>query len=706
MSVFRSILFSFIFLVGLCTPAQVFIPMGFWQPQYANLLISDGATYNYGSIATNTNVDKIFTLTNTTSVQATLVAGAAFSSALYTFKGGSFPGTGGNCTATLVGYGICNFVVTARSAVSGGFSDTVTINYKKNAGTISTTRAVTAAFTSNPTKLEFINTAAFIKVNTCVAVTIQAQDNSGNPISVGVNTTVTLAINNAINSNFFTTNTCVTTTTSQTITAGTNSVLFYFRSTTGNQTGIFIGSATGLIAATQNVNITNTSSKLLLIAPPQAKVNFCNPMTVFTTDANGLYSAVPSNVIVNMTTTGSNIFYTNATCTTVATSVTITTGNDRVSVYTMNLTAQTATVTATDAAAALTPSSESIIFSATLVWWDTNWTKRIRIDINNLDQAASFTNQPVLVFLTPTLVNYADFKTNGADVRFVAADNTTVLPHEIELWNNTSTSQIWVGIPAITSASAADYFYMYYNNPAAPDGQNKNGVWPNYWSVWHLNENPTGPAPQYLDSTVNARNGTAVNSPGTVDGIIGLAADLSGTTDSIRINQDLAPVIGNTSTLSCWMKTTQIGNNTFWQAPGITGIEQAGGANDIFFGWIDASGFIGVLAGNGAAAKSNFVINNNAWRHLTITRSSTTGTVEFYINGVLNNTGASEAGIKTLSFDLLGEIGDTSGAVDNYVGQLDEVRIFSSVQSAARIKSDFKFMMNTNLIYALPEIYP
>jgi len=182
MNVLRYFLFAFIVSIGICAPAQVFIPMGFWQPKYPTLTISDGATYNYGSIATNTDVDKIFTLTNITSVGATTISASAFSGARYTFKGGTFPGTGGNCTTTLVAYGACTFVVTARSATSGGFSDTITINYKKDS-LVSITRPVTATFTSTPTKLEFINTAAFIKVNTCVPVTVQAQDNSGNPIS-------------------------------------------------------------------------------------------------------------------------------------------------------------------------------------------------------------------------------------------------------------------------------------------------------------------------------------------------------------------------------------------------------------------------------------------------------------------------------------------------------------------------------------------
>lgn len=60
MNVLRFGLFTFILYLGLAVQSQVFIPMGFWQPKYPNLVISDGATYNYGSIATNTDVDKIF----------------------------------------------------------------------------------------------------------------------------------------------------------------------------------------------------------------------------------------------------------------------------------------------------------------------------------------------------------------------------------------------------------------------------------------------------------------------------------------------------------------------------------------------------------------------------------------------------------------------------------------------------------------------
>jgi MSHA biogenesis protein MshQ len=166
----------------------------------------------------------------------------------------------------------------------------------------------------------------------------------------------------------------------------------------------------------------------------------------------------------------------------------------------------------------------------------------------------------------------------------------------------------------------------------------------------------------------------------------------------------MSPVIGTSSTMSVWMRTTQVGNNTSWQAPGITGVEHNGSGNDIFFGWIDATGRIGVTAGNGTAAKSNFVVNDNVWRHVTITRDHVSGLVEFYVNGVLNGTGVSETGAKTTYFDSFGIIGDTGGTPEDYNGYLDEVRIFSTVQTAARIKADYKYMMDTHLDYNPAEL--
>ena len=45
---------------------------------------------------------------------------------------------------------------------------------------------------------------------------------------------------------------------------------------------------------------------------------------------------------------------------------------------------------------------------------------------------------------------------------------------------------MWVKVPSIPASSGAEQIFMYYGNPAAPDGQDPAGVWSNgYAGVWH-----------------------------------------------------------------------------------------------------------------------------------------------------------------------------------------------------------------------------
>ena len=159
-------IFVFLFLAELAT-SQVIVPFGYWAiSSTPSLTISDGSTYDYGTLAVNNNFDKTFTLTNSAPLGAAgLISAVAFATTKYTFKGGSYPGTGGTCAASLSPASSCTFVVTANSAVAGPFPDTITLNYNssRNSSSYTTSRAITATFTATPTKLAVI-TNSFIKV--------------------------------------------------------------------------------------------------------------------------------------------------------------------------------------------------------------------------------------------------------------------------------------------------------------------------------------------------------------------------------------------------------------------------------------------------------------------------------------------------------------------------------------------------------------
>lgn len=122
---------------------------------YAALSISDGSTYDFGSKYVNTtNTDKTFTVTNSYAGSATSMSGAALS-APFAYKGGTYPGTGGNCGATLGGSASCTIVVRYSPTTLGSHSGTLTVNYTRpDASSTTATRAMSGTGIGNPGDLD------------------------------------------------------------------------------------------------------------------------------------------------------------------------------------------------------------------------------------------------------------------------------------------------------------------------------------------------------------------------------------------------------------------------------------------------------------------------------------------------------------------------------------------------------------------------
>ncbi|RME16150.1 MAG: choice-of-anchor D domain-containing protein, partial [Bdellovibrio sp.] len=108
----------------------------------ALLSLSDGPSYDYGSIARNGYLDHIFTVSNLGGVDATSISPVAFSSTEFDFAGGSYPGLGGNCGSTLAAGASCDIVVRFSSSTNGVFSDTLQINYNDGVSAQSASRPI------------------------------------------------------------------------------------------------------------------------------------------------------------------------------------------------------------------------------------------------------------------------------------------------------------------------------------------------------------------------------------------------------------------------------------------------------------------------------------------------------------------------------------------------------------------------------------
>jgi len=118
-------------------------------PPVAVLTISDGPTFDYGTVSTGAASDHTFTVSNTGAATATaMAAGTPALVAPFSYTGGAYPGTGGTCTTTLAAAATCTIVVRFAPTVVATFSDTVRVSYNNNSVVTEATVGVTGTSTS------------------------------------------------------------------------------------------------------------------------------------------------------------------------------------------------------------------------------------------------------------------------------------------------------------------------------------------------------------------------------------------------------------------------------------------------------------------------------------------------------------------------------------------------------------------------------
>ena len=215
-----------------------------------------------------------------------------------------------------------------------------------------------------------------------------------------------------------------------------------------------------------------------------------------------------------------------------------------------------------------------------------------------------------------------------------------------------------------------------------------------------------GSADEVQDSSGNGNHATGLSGVNTTNpGKICRGGNFDGVDDYIQ-SADLFSYLRTTASLSFWIKTTQIGNDTGWMAPGIAGVEEAGGADDIFWGWLDATGRIGITVANDFSSKSTVSINDGIYHHVVLTRNASSGAYQIYIDGTLDASGTTAAGVIGNSFSSLGRIEDTGGTPEYFLGQLDEVLVFDHVLSDSTVTSIYDNQAIGNNLDGSPRLCP
>jgi biopolymer transport protein ExbB len=344
--------------------------------------------------------------------------------------------------------------------------------------------------------------------------------------------------------------------------------------------------------------------------------------------------------------------------------------------------------------------------------WDPAWSRRSKLTFDNVSLGAAasdaLTDFPVLITLTPQRLQALSLRQDGADLRFVDADGTTALPYEVESWDHSGTSQVWVKVPQIDKSSSTDHIWLHHGNPgAAPPAASSTAVWSNGFSaVWHLSQDPAAAAPQFPDATGHANRASTMGATGKINqatGQIGGSITFPGNKGDYLEAPDSASLdLATSLTLESWIRP-QVVNQDDDRYP-----VRKHGAYFIYAmrTYTTRPGHYVHLSGyDWYATAAQVPLTAKTWTYLVGTYDTTERVMRIYVDGQLSQT-------KDLAKDRNNPVGPTNIISNStyplrigvsFPGEVDEVRVAAVKRSDGWIAAQHRSMTDAFVTYGAAE---
>jgi biopolymer transport protein ExbB len=307
---------------------------------------------------------------------------------------------------------------------------------------------------------------------------------------------------------------------------------------------------------------------------------------------------------------------------------------------------------------------------AAQAWWQKEWPfrKEVSVDMTptGVNTAGPVGRVPVLVRLHTGNFSFADVADNGADLRFVAADDKTPLTYHIETFDALlGVANIWVDVPKVTGGEK-QVIWMYYGNKEAPAAIDTPATFdPDYVAVFHYDDAAAAPVKDKTSYGNSATNAAAGANEGS---IIGKGARFANAGLVIPASPSMAITANGAFTFSTWVKEDAASPNAVLYQRGGVSIGMAAGVPYV------------QKAGGGGAPRvtSTQQLTPGQWSHIAVTADATS--ITLYVNGV-------EAGKAAATLPALD--GETQIA-PVFAGELDETRLSKVARPATLILADAK----------------
>ena len=308
-------------------------------------------------------------------------------------------------------------------------------------------------------------------------------------------------------------------------------------------------------------------------------------------------------------------------------------------------------------------------------WWQPDWAYRKPVTVDAGPKAGAVGGDPgripVLLRLHSGNFNFEGVSDSGADLRFVAGDDKTVLNHQIEQFNPLlGIALIWVDVPALT-AGTPQQLWMYYGNPKAPaSGNGQRTFDPDYSLVYHFSE----PGVPSRDSTAYGNHAqTAV--PALDGSVIGAGARLGTAPLTLPASPSLALAAGAPFTFSAWVRPDSLGAQQVLYA-------RRDGAGELLVGVDQGVPFVQV---NGQRSKPGQPIQANQWSHLAVKADK--NNVALYVGG----RPAVSLATALPAFATAAVVGadvNAAAGLASFTGAIDELRLSRTARADALLLAD------------------
>ncbi|OGV64466.1 MAG: hypothetical protein A3K19_21290 [Lentisphaerae bacterium RIFOXYB12_FULL_65_16] len=306
---------------------------------------------------------------------------------------------------------------------------------------------------------------------------------------------------------------------------------------------------------------------------------------------------------------------------------------------------------------------------------------------------ADLTDFPVLVSVTDPGLR-AKAQADGGDIVFTLHGKTAILDCEVERYDKTTGAlQAWVRVTTL-HASSDTVLDMHYGNPACGGMANASGVWDgNYVVVLHMGE----ASGSHADSTGNGNTGAPEN--GVTQGVagkVGGADGFDGEDDVVEVATESNFDFTQQFTLSAWIKPEGAAtyNAIIGKYAGYTGWDLILTAGRLRMG---VRGTSKIDTGGSTGPD----LRDGDWHFVAAT--ITTSRIGLYVDGV--NVQDVEGTWTATTNDLVVTIGERNGE-HGFAGRIDEVRVSSSVRSAAWLNACFRNQSSPSTFHTIGTEHP